>query len=483
MFVNSLAGRFLTLTVLFVMLVEVLIFVPSVARYREDYLLARLERAQIASLALLASERDMIAPDLAEELLENAGVYNVVLRRDAMRELILSRPLPAMVEATFDLRDPGAFELIRDAMARLFDSEPRVIRVFGDPLREAGMLIEVTMPSKPLRDAMIDYGLRILLLSAVISFSTALLLFLAVRQFLARPITRVIDQIKAYQAAPEDSRQIITPQAGIRELREAEEALNSMQTQLSQSLREKDRLAALGIAVAKISHDLRNMLTTATLLADRLERSSDPTVQRTAPKLIGSLERAVRLCETTLSYGRVEEPAPVTRPIDLAALVADVLEAEALESAGSAVRLASDVPDATMIEADPEQLFRILSNLVRNAAQAVSATESPGEVRIRAEQRGQNWVIEVSDTGPGLPEKTLETLFQPFRGTTRRGGSGLGLSIAAELARGHGGGIELVETGPGGTVFALTLPLSGTSVVQESLPAALEGIASPNQGG
>jgi hypothetical protein len=148
MFVNTLAGRFLTLTVFFVMLVEVFIFVPSVARYREDYLLARLERGQIAALAVLASEDRMIRPELADELLVNAGVYNVVLRRDERRELILARPLPETVAATFDLRDPGPWVLIRDAVARLADPAPRVIRVIGDPLREAGMAIEVTMPSQ-----------------------------------------------------------------------------------------------------------------------------------------------------------------------------------------------------------------------------------------------------------------------------------------------------------------------------------------------
>jgi signal transduction histidine kinase len=439
MFVNTLAGRFLTLTVFFVMLVEVFIFVPSVARYREDYLLARLERGQIAALAVLASEDRMIRPELADELLVNAGVYNVVLRRDERRELILARPLPETVAATFDLRDPGPWVLIRDAVARLADPAPRVIRVIGDPLREAGMLIEVTMPTKPLRDAMISYGLRILLLSAVISISTALLLFLAVRRFLARPITRVIGAIKGYAAAPEDARQIIVPEAGIRELREAEVALAAMQTQLSQALRQQQRLAALGGAVARVSHDLRNMLTTATLLADRLERSSDPTVQRTAPKLVGSLRRAVGLCEATLSYGRAEEPASVTRAVRLDELVADILENEALAAAGAPVRFHAGVPDGTVIEADPEQLYRILSNLVRNARQAVAGAGKPGEVRVTAARDGADWVIRIADTGPGLPQKARETLFQAFGGSTRRGGSGLGLSIADELARAHGG--------------------------------------------
>ena len=114
MFLNSLSGRFLILTTVFVMLAEVMIFVPSVARFREDYLLLRLEKAQIASLALLAD--DMIGNALEVELLENAGVYNVVLRRDDMRQLMLSSPLPDAVHSTYNLRTPKPAKLIGDVM-------------------------------------------------------------------------------------------------------------------------------------------------------------------------------------------------------------------------------------------------------------------------------------------------------------------------------------------------------------------------------
>ena len=82
---NTLSGRFLILTIVFVMLAEVLIFVPSIARFRLDYLNTRIERAQIASLALLAD--DMLAPELEAELLQNAGVYNVVLLRNETRRV------------------------------------------------------------------------------------------------------------------------------------------------------------------------------------------------------------------------------------------------------------------------------------------------------------------------------------------------------------------------------------------------------------
>ncbi len=452
---NTLSGRFLILTTLFVMLAEILIFVPSVARFREEYLLSHLERAQIASLAVLAA--DMIDPEVEEELLRTAGVFNVVLRRDELRQLVLSGPIPAPISGTYDLRDPPATELIADAMMRLAEPEDQVIRVIGAPVREAGLLIEITMKSGPLRTHMIEYGLRILALSAVISLVTALLLFLAVRRFLVLPIRGVVDAMARYAEAPEDARRIIEPSAGVRELREAEDALQSMQTDLTGALRQKERLAQLGAAVAKISHDLRNILTTAQLLADRMEGSDDPRVARAAPRLVASIQRAVSLCEGTLAFGRAEEPSPRLAVVRLADIVAEVLEAERL-AAPETVALEHDVPPWLRVRADAEQLARVLGNLVRNARQAIEGAGGEGAIAVAAREEEGVVVVAVSDTGPGLPVKAREHLFTPFRGGTRKGGSGLGLAIAAELVRGHGGRLELEETGAQGTRFAIRLP-------------------------
>lgn len=453
---HSLSGRFLILTIIFVMLAEVLIFLPSVARFREDYLLLRLERAQIASLALLADE--MISPDLEEELLRNAEVFNVVLRRDEARQLILASPMPQAVDRTYDLRDPPALELIRDAMAQLLDQAPEVIRVIGNPTREAGLLIEVTMETGPLRVAMLDYGVRILILSAVISIFTATLLFLAVQRLLVMPIARVAGAMTHYAEAPEDARRIISPTSGITELRQAEDALHGLQTQLTSALKQKERLAQLGGAVAKVSHDLRNMLTSTQLFVDRIEMSEDPAVKRLAPKLVNSITRAVHLCESTLAFGKAEEPAPKLREVLLLDIVSDVLDSERLAVGEADISLSEDVPGTLIVQADPEQLFRVIFNLVRNARQAIAQTGEAGEISVAAADRGNAWVIRVSDTGPGLPPKAREHLFQPFQGGARKGGSGLGLVIAQDLIRGHGGRLELERTGPDGTTFVITLP-------------------------
>ncbi|MFU8898789.1 MAG: sensor histidine kinase, partial [Roseinatronobacter sp.] len=346
------SARFLWLVVIFVMLAEVLIFVPSVSRYREEYLLARLERAQIASLALLASDGS-IAGELAGELLENAGVYNVVLRRDAVRELILSSPIPGQIDATYDLRGANAFALMRDALDEMRRNEGRIIRVIGDPVRQAGLLIEITLDTENLQAGLWEYGKRILLLTLLISGITALLLYLSIQAFVVAPMRRVIRSMSAYAEAPQDANRIIVPRSTIREIREAEEALNQMQTDLTGLLRQKNRLVQLGGSVARISHDLRNMLTTASMLADRMELSKDPSVQRAAPKLVGSLSRAINLCESTLAFGKAEEAPPKLARLPLGALVEDVVENEKLAVADSAeITFLTDLPADLHVHAD-----------------------------------------------------------------------------------------------------------------------------------
>ena len=457
MTLNSISGRFALLTIVFVLLAEVLILVPSVTGFRRDYLATRLERAQIASLALLATD-ESIAADLESELLENAGVFNVVLRRDDVRQLVLSSKLPRPISATYDLRETGWPRAVRDTLHDLVNARPEIIRVIGQPVRQAGQLIEITMDTAPMRTAMIDFTLRLLAVSAAFSVLTALLLNLATQRLIVGPIRRVIGHMTAYAASPDDSRTIITPAARMGEVRAAETALAAMQRTVTASLKQRERLAQLGQAVAKISHDLRNILTTSQIFADRLEDSEDPAVRRAAPKLVNSIRRAISLCETTLAYGKAEEPAPTLTRFNLGKLVGEVVEAESLAAGEAEVEFVTDVPAGLNIRADREQVYRVLANLARNARQAIEATRRPGTVEIGAGEDEALWWLRVGDTGPGLPEKAREALFKPFAAGGRKGGTGLGLSIAADLVRGHGGRLELARSDSEGTEFMLYLP-------------------------
>lgn len=455
---NTISGRFAALTIIFVMLAELLILLPALASFRLDYIESRLERGQIASLALLATTDESLANDLEAELLQNAGVFNVVLRRNDIRQLVLASPLPGPVTQTYDLRENTVLDTIDDAVGVLFSSGNDVFRVIGSPVNQAGQLIEITLDTAPLRAAMIEYGLRLLALSAAFSIMTAILLNLAVQRLVLVPIRRVIRHMVSYAEAPEDARHIIVPDARMAELHDAETALAAMQRTVTSSLRQKERMAQLGQAVAKISHDLRNILTTAQIFADRLEDSGDPKVKRAAPKLVNSITRAVNLCETTLAFGKAEEPAPTLSRFPLAKLAAEVIEAESLASEAAKVEFLVDIPPTLTIRADRDQLYRVLANLTRNARQAIEGAGQPGTVEIGAGETDSEWWIRVGDTGPGLPDKAREYLFKPFSGSVRKGGTGLGLTIAADLVRGHGGQLNLVRSDADGSEFMIHIP-------------------------
>jgi len=337
------------------------------------------------------------------------------------------------------------------------------VRVMGPA--PGGEYIELVMDEQPLRRAMLRYSVDILLLSLLISAITAALVYLALHYMFVRPMRRVTANMIAFRADPENSDRVIAPSARLDEIGTAERELATMQTELASMLHQKNRLAGLGLAVSKINHDLRNLLASAQLFSDRLAKIPDPGVQRFAPKLMHALERAIAFFQSTLSYGRLQEPPPDRRPILLEPLVEEVHENLGLGT-DAPIRWISAVERGLVVEADYDQLFRILLNLARNAVQAMEsqaiegrADRDPGrdQIRITGRREGAVVVIEISDTGPGFSEQARAHLFEAFQGSTRTGGTGLGLAIAAELVRAHGGEIRLVE-GTIGATLRLTIP-------------------------
>ncbi len=343
MFFSTLSGRFLTLTAVFVVIAEVLFFVPSMARFRYDYLQARLDLGQMAALTVLAMPPDQEVPaDLQQKLLNAAGVLNIALRRNDVRELMVSSPTPPTVQGSYNLLTDTSLDLMHDALRVFLRGGDRIVRVIGSTSQ--GGEVEITMHEQPLREAMVKQGRRILYISLAISLATATLLFLAVQRLIVRPISRVVTAMTTYRDDPEDSSRIISPESGAREIREAEAALQDLEVRLTAALKQKERLAGLGGAVAKISHDLRNMLATAQITADRIETSADPAVARAVPKLVAALSRAINLCERTLAYGKAEELPPVPAVFALRPLVLEVLESESATAPARCTGLEAEVP-------------------------------------------------------------------------------------------------------------------------------------------
>jgi len=335
--------------------------------------------------------------------------------------------------------------------------DDRIIRVVGEPGFDEGEFIEVVMGEAPLKAAMIRYGLDILGLSILISIITAALVYLSLDALLVKPMTKLTWNIVRFSERPEDPSRIINPSSRRDEIGTAERELSSMQRELAETLSQKTRLAALGLAVSKISHDLRNMLSSAQLLSDRLITVKDPTVQRLVPKLIASLDRAIRLCARTLDFGQAQETAPRRQRFELAPLVTEVGDSLGLPRP-KLIGWSVDIEEALEVDADRDQLFRVLSNLCRNAVQALeSQDEAAGEIVVAARREGSVTVIEIADTGPGVPERARAHLFKAFQSVARKGGTGLGLAIAAELVQAHGGNLTLLDT-EGGAIFRVTIP-------------------------
>ncbi len=454
--VPGLSAKLLLLTILFVMLAEVLVFVPSVSNFRRQWLMERLAAAQIASLAAEAAPGGQLPSMLRDELLERAQVKGIAVKRADSRVLIIEMDMPADIDASYDLHDASWLTLIADALMVYVAPDDRVIRVVGDPGFHEGESIEVVMGEQPLKAAMIRYGLDILGLSILISIITAALVYLSLDALLVKPMTKLTWNIVRFSERPEDPSRVITPSARRDEIGTAERELSSMQKELAETLSQKSRLAALGLAVSKISHDLRNMLSSAQLLSDRLITVKDPTVQRLVPKLIASLDRAIRLCARTLDFGQAHEMPPRRKRFQLAPLLAEV--GDSLGLPRERLDWIVDVDEALEVDADRDQLYRVLSNLGRNAVQALeSDSESWGAISVTARREGSVAVIEIADTGPGVPEKARAHLFEAFQSVARKGGSGLGLAIAHELVQAHGGQIALIKN-EGGATFRVTIP-------------------------
>ena len=456
---RSLSAKLLLLTILFVMIAEVLIYVPSIANFRNVWLHEKLESAAVAAIVASAGPESGLPPELQREMLGAIGLESVALRSHGQRMLIASGDMPGVVAAHYDLTQLRPVGSILAAFSTLFASGERYVMVEGEPPPGSDGM-DVVIRESALRKAMLVYSRNILLLSLAISLFSATLVYLALNRLIVRPITRIGANMAAFSAAPEAPGSIIEPSGRKDEIGDVENRLAAMQNSLRDMLHKQRHLADLGLAVSKINHDLRNILASAQLFSDRLGSADDPVVQRIAPKIIGTIDRAIGYTTSVLAYGQANEEPPSRRLVRLASLMDDVAGILSLPG-HELIQWENRVPADIEIDADPEQLFRALLNLCRNAMEALCRDRDPSVVRrlwVEAERGGSVVAIRICDTGPGVPERARKALFQPFRGSARPGGTGLGLAIAAEITHAHGGTIRLVDSASPGAVFELTLP-------------------------
>ncbi len=455
----GLSGKLLLLTIPLVMIAEIMIYVPAIANFWMNRLNDRLAAANTAALVLDAAPLGMVPDSLARQILKSIQARAVAIKMGQQRRLLASADLPASIDHDIDVRNMTVWSAITGSFQMMLETGHEAIRIIG-PAPGDAQFIEVVTDERPLRLAMFRFSRNLLVVSLIIAVLTAALVYLALHFLFVRPMRRLTASLVGFHENPESSARIIVPSQRGDEIGVAERELSDMQRDLVSMLHQKSRLAALGLAVSKINHDLRNLLASAQLISDQLASVPDPRVQRFTPKLMRSLERAIAFCQSTLSYGRAQEAAPDRRAILIEPVVAEVRETAGLANDASITWITA-IERGLTADADPDQLFRVLLTLVRNAAQALESNPNSDrasmQIRVSGRREGAVAILEVSDTGPGMPQKTREHLFEAFQTSGRPGGSGLGLAIAAELVRAHGGHIQLVE-GTIGATFRIVIP-------------------------
>jgi signal transduction histidine kinase len=459
---SGLSVKLIATITLVILAVEVLIYLPSAGNFRQSWLDDRLRVGIVAARVLDAVPDAMDLPTmLTDNLLHSAGAIAIVYRRNGQSQLIELDQKPMPREAvTADMRQTDYPSLIMGALDTLTHGGDRTLRIVGssdggDPTSE----VEVVMSEAPLHDDLVRYSWSIVLISLIIAVLTAGALYLLVRRLLIDPIRRLTGNMVAYRMAPENAALIIAPTRRKDEIGIVENELAAMETDIFSMLRQRRHLADLGLAVAKINHDLRNTLTSAQMLSDQVVALDDPKIQRLAPRLVQSIDKAVGFAQSVLDYGRQAGAPPKPVPVDLHALVDEsAIDADAMRHPG--IAYANDVPDGITINADPEQLARVLVNLLKNAREALEAsgdkTASP-EIRVGYSETADSFRLSIADNGPGLPPRARENLFVAFEGSAKAGGTGLGLAIARELVAAHGGTLSYTPLEPG-TRFDLSFP-------------------------
>lgn len=444
-----------------ILLVEIVVYLPSVANFRASWLDDRLRVGVVAARVLDAVPDVMAVPrNLTDRLLTSAGANAIVYRREGQSQLIeLAEPVTPDVVVTADMRQRDLMTLITGALDTLFAGPGRTLRIVGEGDTDES-LVELLMPERPLRQEMLAYSRQISIVSLAIAAITAIALYLLASYLFIYPIRRLTQNILAFRQAPENASRVIVPSSRRDEIGIVERELAAMESDLFSMLRQRRHLADLGLAVAKINHDLRNTLTSAQLLSDQVATLDDPKVQRLAPRLVTTLDKAIGFAQSVLDYGRETATLPVLKPVRLRALIDDAAF-EARLVAHPSVVFANRLPETLVMTLDANQLGRVFLNLLKNAREAlesVSTTLEHPEISVTASADAENVTITVSDNGPGLPPRARDKLFVAFEGSARAGGTGLGLAIAREITEAHGGRLVFVDQDPG-TRFDLIMPI------------------------
>jgi signal transduction histidine kinase len=450
----SLTARLLAVAAGFVVLTESIVFLPSIATYRQEWLIERFDTGELAVLAAREPVADGFVRGDANELLRAADIKTVSVVSNANRTSLIGS-IPVQPTKKIELENQTFGGAIFDVIETVIAPEGRLLAIIARPRSNAAIKLEVIVAETSLRASLMRETVRVLIYSLLLAVMIGLLMYAALEDSFVRPMRRLTSAITRFRAAPEDASRNLVPSGRGDEIGLAEVAFSDMQDTLRQSLLQRERLAQLGLSVSKISHDLRHSLAAAQLVSERLALVDDPIVRATAPRLERALERAIGLAQSTLQFGKAQEAPPSSELLYLS----DALEEAAQEALNGmpGVRWTNEIGSNVDIEVDPDQLHRILTNLIRNAGQAILRSGKTGTITASSLPDVEKVCLLLQDSGPGLPRGVKENLFSPFSGSGLSGGTGLGLAIARDLARMNGGDLTLISTSEEGTCFKVCL--------------------------
>ena len=441
----GLAARVLAVTIGFVLLAMSLFYVTRLTAHREMLLHGKIGAVQTTVDAFGMAAPTPPPQDLSRKILNSVDVKWMAIETPVGRHEFVTAggPLESVESVTAD--DSSYFESMAATFHALFAAPGTVVKLSA-PAQANEPAIEFAFDETTLIQSLKRVSYNFLTISLTIAAVVTCVLWAALWRMVLQPVRRLTSNIIAFGESPQDGSRVIAPSGRGNEIGRAEAALAVMQGSLAHELAQGKRLAELGMAVARINHDLRNILSAAQLISDRLATIPDPLAQRLAPRLVATLDRAIQFCQSTLTYGASRELPPSRRRFDLSELVSQVVESGQAEH-DAAVDYNIDIPPRFCVHADPDHILRVLENLSRNAAQALmtkGATDGrPKAIRFAAIRTEGLALIEISDTGPGFPPDQYDRIFEPFHKSTSDVGAGLGLAIAADLVTRNGGAITL----------------------------------------
>jgi signal transduction histidine kinase len=463
-FSRSLSARLLLLTIGFVLAAESLLFIPSIAFFRQESLDMRARSAGLVTEALMSNQSADPSREaskmLAKQFMMQTDADFLVAFQDGRTILILGEPPDAEIISVEDLRNAGRFPNFLATSMEFFANGDGYLRLIVPSPIEGQDRLELLVPCAAIGAELRAYAGRILLLSLIIAIFVGVLIYLAMLRIIVRPVRQLANDMTAFREDPERRRRLGPPSDRGDEIGQLQREFHEMKQGLRASFRQRERLASLGLSVTKINHDLRNVLSTALLMADRLSMNSDPALAEMGERLTRTVERGVGLTEEVLEYSSAREPEPEVETVLLGQVVDDVQMD--MRTAFPKIWVANRIGHEVQITADPEQLQRILSNLFRNSAQAMEG-QANAKIEASADIVANTVIVQIGDNGPGLPDYVEDRLFLPFTRGSSENSTGLGLSISKELAEKMGGSLELLDTGPDGTRFILGLPRANSS--------------------